>query len=121
MNLITRCWIANAVNSLVAVKDKACLAAYNLAITGYRNLFYYAAGDDDASSVTDAVTEKVENIKNMILTLVGLAGTIYLVLSIVKAAKGHKNGDDRQFDQGISGVIVSIILIMIDTVVGIFA
>lgn len=98
------------------IKSKLSMVALN-ACAGVGIIQY----DNNGDAITNEIVNKVNNVKNMILAIVAAAGTIYLIFSILKAAKGHKNGDDRQFDQGLTGIIVSIALMMISTLVGIFS
>lgn len=78
------------------------------------------ADKDSGEDVAKDVVSKVNNVRDMILAIAAAGGSIYLVISIIKASKGHKNQDDRMFDQGVSGIIVSIIIMSISTVIGIF-
>lgn len=64
-------------------------------------------GDDDALA---EITNKVDTIKTLVFGVIAVVGGVYAAFSFLKAAKGHKNGDDRQFDQGVTGVIIGVIM-----------
>ncbi len=114
-NLKARDMIINAKRSLTRFSDFLSRAAFGAALTAGGLIQH--AGTDDAGQ---AIIERVNSFKTVLLSIVAAGGVIYLILSILKAAKGHKNQDDRQLDQGVSGIFVSILLIMIDTVLLIF-
>lgn len=115
-NLKARNMIYNAKENLTRFSDFLSRAAFGAAITA-GGLIQHAGTAEEAGQ---EIVERVNNFKTVLLSLVAAGGAIYLVISIVKASKGHKNQDDRQFDQGVSGIFVSILLIMIDTVLLIF-
>lgn len=114
-NLKARNMIYNAKENLTRFSDFLSRAAFGAALTAGGLIQH--AGTDDAGQ---AIIERVNSFKTVLLSIVAAGGVIYLILSILKAAKGHKNQDDRQLDQGVSGIFVSILLIMIDTVLLIF-
>lgn len=116
-NLKARNTIYNAKENLTRFSDFLSRAAFGAAITA-GGLIQRAPGT--AEEAGQEIVERVNNFKTVLLSLVAAGGVIYLIISIVKAAKGHKNQDDRQLDQGVSGIFVSILLIMIDTVLLIF-
>lgn len=116
-NLKARNMIYNAKENLTRFSDFLSRAAFGAAITA-GGLLQRAPGT--AEEAGQEIVERVNNFKTVLLSLVAAGGVIYLIISIVKAAKGHKNQDDRQLDQGVSGIFVSILLIMIDTVLLIF-
>ena len=116
-NLKARNMIYNAKENLTRFSDFLSRAAFGAAITA-GGLIQRAPGT--AEEAGQEIVERVNNFKTVLLSLVAAGGVIYLIISIVKAAKGHKNQDDRQLDQGVSGIFVSILLIMIDTVLLIF-
>lgn len=116
-SLKARNMIYNAKENLTRFSDFLSRAAFGAAITA-GGLIQRAPGT--AEEAGQEIVERVNNFKTVLLSLVAAGGVIYLIISIVKAAKGHKNQDDRQLDQGVSGIFVSILLIMIDTVLLIF-
>lgn len=116
-NLKARNMIYNVKENLTRFSDFLSRAAFGAAITA-GGLIQRAPGT--AEEAGQEIVERVNNFKTVLLSLVAAGGVIYLIISIVKAAKGHKNQDDRQLDQGVSGIFVSILLIMIDTVLLIF-
>ena len=116
-SLKARNMIYNAKENLTRFSDFLSRAAFGTAITA-GGLIQRAPGT--AEEAGQEIVERVNNFKTVLLSLVAAGGVIYLIISIVKAAKGHKNQDDRQLDQGVSGIFVSILLIMIDTVLLIF-
>lgn len=113
-NLKARNMINNVKENLTRFNDFLSRAAFGAVLTA-GGLIQHAP--DDAGQ---AIIERVNSFKTVLLSIVAAGGVIYLILSILKAAKGHKNQDDRQLDQGVSGIFVSILLIMIDTVLLIF-
>lgn len=116
-SLKARNMIYNAKENFTRFSDFLSRAAFGAAITA-GGLIQRAPGT--AEEAGQEIVERVNNFKTVLLSLVAAGGVIYLIISIVKAAKGHKNQDDRQLDQGVSGIFVSILLIMIDTVLLIF-
>jgi hypothetical protein len=116
-NLKARNIIYNAKGNLTRFSDFLSRAAFGAAITAGGLI---QRDPETAEEVGREIVERVNNFKTVLLSLVAAGGVIYLIISIVKAAKGHKNQDDRQLDQGVSGIFVSILLIMIDTVLLIF-
>lgn len=115
-NLKARNMINTAKENLSRFNDFLSRAAFGAAITT-GGLIQHAGTAEEAGQ---EIVERVNSFKAVLLSLVAAGGVIYLIISIVKAAKGHKNQDDRMFDQGVSGIFVSILLIMIDTVLLIF-
>lgn len=119
-NLKLHNMVADCFCRLGKTKDKITLMALNGAI-GLGDIILCAPDDKDGNSAVTDVVNKVNNVKSAIIALVEAGGAVYLVISIVKAVKGHKNSDDRQLDQGISGIFASVVLMSIGLVVGIFS
>ncbi len=115
-NLKARNMINTAKENLSRFNDFLSRAAFGAAITA-GGLIQHAGTAEEAGQ---EIVERINSFKAVLLSLVAAGGVIYLILSIVKAAKGHKNQDDRMFDQGVSGIFVSVLLIMINTVLLIF-
>lgn len=63
---------------------------------------------------------KIDTAKKLIYGIVTAVGGIVVAINLLKALKGYKNGDDRAVDQGITGVIVGILMASFGTVMGIF-
>lgn len=72
------------------------------------------AGDEDKA--LQEVTSKINTVKTLVFGIIAVVGGIVAAFNFLKAAKGHKNGDDRQFDQGVTGVIIGIIMTLFGTV-----
>ena len=71
--------------------------------------------DGDEDKALKEVTTKINTVKTLVFGVFAVVGGVVAAFNFLKAAKGHKNGDDRQFDQGVTGVIVGIIMTLFGT------
>ena len=69
---------------------------------------------------TAEIEGKIETAKKLIYGIVGAVGGIVVAINLLKALKGYKNGDDRAVDQGVTGVVVGILMSAFGTVMAIF-
>lgn len=74
----------------------------------------FAGGEGDQA--LQEVTTKINTVKVLVFGIIGVVGGVVAGFNFLKAAKGHKNGDDRQFDQGVTGVIVGIVMTLFGTI-----
>lgn len=56
------------------------------------------------------VGQKLTNAKNLLYEIIALGGGIVVALSMIKIYQGTKNGDDNKTDQGVTGLIVGILM-----------
>ena len=56
------------------------------------------------------ITTKITNAKNLVYEIIAAVGGLVVAFSMVKIYQGTKNGDDNKTDQGITGVIVGILM-----------
>lgn len=56
------------------------------------------------------IGEKITNAKNLLYAIIALAGGVVVAMSMIKIYQGTKNGDDNKTDQGITGLIVGILM-----------
>lgn len=74
----------------------------------------------DDKNPTAEIEAKIETAKKLIYGIVGAVGGIVVAINLLKALKGYKNGDDRAVDQGVTGVVVGILMSAFGTVMAIF-
>ena len=56
------------------------------------------------------IGDKITNAKNLLYAIIALAGGVVVAMSMIKIYQGTKNGDDNKTDQGITGLIVGILM-----------
>ncbi len=64
----------------------------------------------DGDGVGGDITNKITNAKNLVYEIIAAVGGLVVAFSMVKIYQGTKNGDDNKTDQGITGVIVGILM-----------
>lgn len=105
-------------NTIAGTKErvtKTCLSIYIAIISVLcMSMTVFAGGDEDKA--LQEVTTKINTVKTLVFGIIAVVGGIVAAFNFLKAAKGHKNGDDRQFDQGVTGVIIGIIMTLFGTV-----
>lgn len=74
----------------------------------------------DSGDPTKEIEGKIDTAKKLIYGIVGAVGGIVVAINLLKALKGYKNGDDRAVDQGVTGVVVGILMSAFGTVMAIF-
>ena len=99
--------------TLNRIKVSATCAAITVGCTAFNCL----AADKDP---TAEIEGKIDTAKKMIYGIVGAVGGIVVAINLLKALKGYKNGDDRAVDQGVTGVVVGILMSAFGTVMAIF-
>ena len=104
----------NAKKTLNKIKVGATCMALTVGCTAFNCL---AAKEEDP---TKEINDKITTAKNLIYGIVGAVGGIVVAINLLKALKGYKNGDDRAVDQGITGVIVGVLMASFGTVMAIF-
>lgn len=101
----------NAKKTLNKIKVGATCMALTVGCTAFNCL---------ADDPTKEIEGKIETAKKLIYGIVGAVGGIVVAINLLKALKGYKNGDDRAVDQGITGVVVGILMSAFGTVMAIF-
>ena len=66
------------------------------------------AGDGDG--IDGDILAKITNAKTLVYSVIAAVGGLVVAFSMVKIYQGTKNGDDNKTDQGITGVIVGILM-----------
>ena len=99
--------------TLNRLRVSATCAAITVSCTAFNVL----ADDKDP---TKEINDKITTAKNLIYGIVGAVGGIGFAINLLKALKGYKNGDDRAVDQGVTGVVVGILMSAFGTVMAIF-
>lgn len=69
-----------------------------------------ADGDSNQQGVGGDITTKITSAKNLVYEIIAAVGGLVVAFSMVKIYQGTKNGDDNKTDQGITGVIVGILM-----------
>lgn len=96
--------------------NKIKVGATCMALTVGCTAFNCLAAEDPTKEIEGRITTA----KNLINGIVTAVGGIVVAINLLKALKGYKNGDDRAVDQGITGVIVGILMASFGTVMAIF-
>lgn len=103
--------------TLNRIKVSATCAAITVSCTAFNVL---AKDKDPTEDPTKEINDKIATAKNLIYGIVGAVGGIVVAINLLKALKGYKNGDDRAVDQGVTGVVVGILMSAFGTVMAIF-
>ena len=104
----------NAKKALNKIKVGTTCMALTVGCTAFNCLA--GTGEDPIKDIGD----KIDTAKKLIYAIVATVGGIVVAINLLKALKGYKNGDDRAVDQGITGVIVGILMAAFPTVMAIF-
>lgn len=68
------------------------------------------SSDSNNSGINGDILSKITNAKNLVYAVIAAVGGLVVAFSMIKIYQGTKNGDDNKTDQGITGVIVGILM-----------
>lgn len=107
--------------------SKSLTMGYLSLLTVMREMLQYAPNPTPASGSSGSasgaaadVVSKITSVKTILVAIIEATGVIFIIIGLLRYLKGTKNGDDRQADQGITILIVGIVMSGFTTLLAIF-
>ena len=86
------------------------------------NVVAFAADDDDKKSSggdVSAITKPLDNLKLLLIAVVGAIGVIILVKNVMEFAQAYQGQDSSGMSSALKGIVAGIMMAGISTVLGI--
>ena len=111
-NISTKKLVSKAKNINSKVIVPAIIATIYMMYSMYMPVF----AADNTGTGTDAVTKPLENLKTLIIAIIGAVGLIILAKNVMEFAQAYQQQDSSTMNSALKGIVAGIMMAGISTV-----
>ena len=104
------------VSKIKDINGKVLMPAIAATIYTLSNSYIPVFAADNTGSGTDAVTKPLENLKTLIIAIIGAVGLIILAKNVMEFAQAYQQQDSSTMNSALKGIVAGIMVAGISTV-----
>lgn len=105
-----------AVSKVKDISSKVIMPAIIATIYMMNNICMPVFAADSGGTGTDAVTKPLENLKTLIIAIIGAVGLIILAKNVMEFAQAYQQQDSSTMNSALKGIVAGIMMAGISTV-----
>ena len=113
--VVTKQKVINGVAKVKGMISGICGAAY-LAMQEFTMTVFAAEGEEGAADGAAAVTQPLENLKTLVISIIGAVGVIILAKNVMEFAQAYQQQDSSTMNSALKGIVAGLIMAGISTV-----